>query len=373
MKIDRIDVYHVAMPMKDVWRTAFGEMDRIDSVLVRLAAEGRVGWGEAAPYAAPQYCPEFAAGAFAVIRDWLGPALLDHEVPSGDALQAKLAPFKGNQFAKAALDTAWWDAFAQLQGKPLWQAIGGESGDIAVGADIAVLDSLDRLIQAVAAAQESGFGRTKLKFRPGWGPEMVRRVRERFPDAVFHIDCNSGFTLRDRAMFEELDSLGLAMIEQPLGYDDLIDHAELQDRLDTPLCLDESIVSLDKARKAISIRACRWINLKVGRLGGLTPAIAVHDLCRRKGIPCWVGGMLESAVGQGASMALATLHNIAYPADIFPSDRLYAEDLSAPAVFLAGPGRMQAPERPGHGFAPLPERLERHTVRHARVESQGAA
>jgi len=370
MQIDQIDVYHVAMPMKEVWRTAFGDMGRIDSVMVRLVAEGHLGWGEAAPYAAPNYCPEFASGAFAVIRDWLAPAILGQEIFSGDALQARMSHFKGNQFAKAAIDIAWWDAFAKAQDMPLWRAIGGDSHDIAVGADIPVLENQDRLIEAVGAAQDAGFGRTKLKFRAGWGPEMIHGVRERFPEAVIHIDCNSGFTLRDTAMFQELDSMGLAMIEQPLAYNDLIDHAELQSRLSTPICLDESIVSLDKARKAISIGACRWINLKIGRLGGLTPAIAVHDYCRAKRIPCWVGGMLESATGQGPSLALATLDNIAYPADIFPSDRLYAQDLSAPEITLTAPGRMQAPDRPGHGFLPVPERLERHTVKHARVEAQ---
>ena len=369
MHIEQIDVYHVAMPMKAPWRTAFGEMTRVDSVLVRLAAAGQVGWGEAAPYAAPQYCPEFAAGAFAVIRDWLAPAVLGREAASGDALQRRMDPFKGNQFAKAAVDIAWWDAFARAKDEPLWQAIGGRSPDIDVGADIAVLESLDELLQAVGAASGAGFKRIKLKFRAGWGPEMVRRVRQRFPEVVIHVDCNSGFSLKDAAMFEELDSLGLAMIEQPLAHDDLIDHAALQARLATPLCLDESIVSLDKARKAIAVGACRWINLKAGRLGGLTPAIAVHDYCRSQGVPCWVGGMLESAVGQGPSIALATLDNIAYPADIFPTERLYDEDLSAPDVVLTGPGRLSAPDRPGHGFAPVPERLARHTVQHARVTS----
>jgi O-succinylbenzoate synthase len=280
--------------------------------------------------------------------------------------------FKGNPFAKAAIDIAWWDAYAQQQDTPLWKLIGGTSPSVSVGADIPVLENLDRLLQAVGAAVDDRFGRIKLKFRAGWGPEMVYRVRESFPDAVIHIDCNSGFTLQDAAMFEELDHLNLAMIEQPLAHDDLIDHAQLQDRLRTPICLDESVVSLDKARKAISIGAGRWVNLKVGRLGGLTPAIAVHNYCRERGVPCWVGGMLESSVGQGPSIALATLDNIAYPADIFPSDRFYVEDLATPEVLLAGPGTVEAPDRPGHGFVPVPERLARSTVQHAAIEPRGA-
>ena len=185
-----------------------------------------------------------------------------------------------------------------------------------------------------------------------------------------HVDCNSGFRIEDAPMFERLDAFGLAMIEQPLGHDDLIDHAALQERLKTPLCLDESVTSLDKARKALDIGACRWMNLKVGRVGGLTNAIAVHDLCKARGVSCWVGGMLESAVGQGPSLALATLDNIAYAADIFPTTRLYEEDMSEPDVVLSEPGFVRAPERPGHGFAPHPDRIERATRAHATVTSR---
>jgi len=367
MLIEKIEIFHVAMPMKETWRTAFGEMDAVDSILVRMVADGHVGWGEAAPYAAPNYCPEFAIGAFAVIRDWLGPALLGREVSSGETLQRLLAPFKGNYFAKGALDCAWWDAFAHSRGEPLYRTIGSTNDEVEVGADISVMEDLGALVAEIAKVQEQGFKRTKLKFRAGWGLEMVARVRDAFPDATFHVDCNSGFTLDDAAMFRELDSFDLAMIEQPLDFDDLIDHAALQRQIDTPLCLDESIVSLDRARKALDIGACRWVNLKVTRVGGLTNAIAIHDHCQARDVPCWVGGMLESGVGQGPSMALATLDNIRYPNDIFPTSRLYEEDLSEPAVFLDGMSSIRLPDRPGCGFAPHPDRLERMTVSHSEV------
>lgn len=368
MIIEAIEVYHVSMPMKERWRTAFGEMDAVDSVFVRMVVEGVEGWGEAAPYAAPQYCPEFAAGAFLLIRDWLGPALLGQDVVSGVELQRLLSPFKGNHFAKGALDVAWWDAYARLTDQPLWRAIGGKSPNVSVGADVAVQTDIAVLLDTLSSIQEAGFARTKLKFRAGWGVEMVARVRESFPEALFHVDCNSGFTLADREMFERLDPYDLAMIEQPLTHDDLIDHAELQKSLKTPICLDESITSLSATRKAIDIDACRWVNLKVGRLGGLTNAIAVHDHCRDKGVPCWVGGMLESAVGQGPSIALSTLENIRYPADIFPSDRFYDIDLAEPEIFLDGPGFVIASDQPGHGFAPHPQRLKDHKVRHASIQ-----
>lgn len=367
MRIDSIEVFHVVMPMKEVWRTAFSEETSIDSLLVRMVVDGHEGWGESAPYRSPRFSPEWAASGFALIKEWLAPELLGQVVDSGEELQAHLRGYKGNQFAKAALDVAWWDAYAKSRGEPLWRTIGGRHDEVTVGADIAVLEDIDALLRAVGAACDAGFQRVKLKFRRGWGVEMVRAVREAFPDTVVHVDCNSGFTLDDATLFEELDEFGLAMIEQPLGYDDLIDHATLQARLRTPLCLDESIVSVDRARKAIAVGAGRWINIKIGRVGGLTNAIAVHDLCQAHDVPCWVGGMLESTVGQGPSLALATLPNIRYPSDIFPTSRLYETDLGEPPMALSGPSKMTAPQAPGHGYQPDPARLRAATVEHAEV------
>lgn len=367
MRIEAVELYRVSMPMKAVWRTAFGEETHIDSVLVRLQAEGAEGWGETAPYRLPNYSPEWAGAAFALMRDAMAPRLVGREVGSGAELQELLRPLKGNHFAKAGLDNAWWDTAAVLADEPLWRFIGGTGPTVQAGADIPVLDGVGELLDSIGTALAAGFRRVKLKYRPGWGVDVVRRVRETYPDAVMHVDCNSGFTLGDMQMFRDLDALGLAMIEQPLAHDDLIDHARLQAELRTPLCLDESITSLDRARKAIDIGACGWINLKPGRVGGLTNAIAIHDHCRDRGIPCWVGGMLESAVGQGPSIALATLPNNKYPADVFPSDRLYAEDMSAPDVVLSGPSEVTAEDAPGHGYRPVAERLRACTVERALV------
>ncbi len=367
MRIDEIELFRVAMPMKEPWRTAFSEEVAIDSVFVRMVSDGVEGWGETAPYRLPQYSPEWAAGAFCLLRDGLAPRLVGSEIPTTDGLHKKLVDLKGNPFAKAGLDLAWWDLAAKRERKPLWQMIGGKSPVVQVGADIAVMDDLEDLVAAVGESQRQGFRRTKLKFRRGWGVEMVAQVREAFPDAVIHVDCNSGFTLDDMAMFKELDRYGLAMIEQPLAYDDLVDHARLQGELETPICLDESITTLDRARKAIEIGACRWINLKAGRAGGLTNAIAIHDYCAEHSIPCWVGGMLESAVGQGPSIALSTLSNIHYPCDVFPSKRLYKTDLAEPEVVMSGPAEVTAPAVPGHGFSPNPARLAACTIEHASV------
>lgn len=368
MRVETIEIFHVSMPMKEVWRTAFSEMTSIDSLVVRFVLDGAEGWAETAPYSAPNYCPEWCDGAFGLLRDWLAPAIVGQSVASGQTLQALLQPFKGNHFAKAGLDAAWWDARARLNGQPLWRELGGTSPTVKVGADISVLSDIEALLREVGRSVDAGFERIKLKFRPGWDVDMIRAVRERYPDAVIHIDCNCGFSLDHIPLFRELDSFGLAMIEQPLAHDDLIDHARLQRELETPICLDESIVSLDRARKAIEIDAGRWINLKVGRVGGLSNAVAIHDLCRAHDIPCWVGGMLESGVGQGASLALATLDNIQYPNDIFPSARFYETDLAVPELVLDGASVVNAPEVPGHGFVPDPDRLKRHTMNHARID-----
>ena len=292
MEIERIDLYRVAMPLISPWRTAYGDDAVIESVLARMTSGGEVGWGEASPLAAPTYSPEWAAGVFQAARDWLAPRLVGQDVPSGQRLQELLAVVKGNPFAKGTLDLAWWDLHARQQGKPLYRILGGTTASVAVGADFGVQDTLDELLGKVGAAVAAGFRHVKLKFRPGWDLPMIRAVRGTFPQAVLHIDCNSGYTLEDAALFRTLDEFNLAMYEQPLAHDDLLDHAELQRQVRTAICLDESITSVAKARKALAIGACRYVNVKPGRVGGLTNALAIHDLCRAGGrragwAACW--------------------------------------------------------------------------------------
>ena len=362
MRIDEVSVFHVSMPLKAPWKTSFSVEHSIDTILVRLRSGEVEGWGEAAPYARPQFCAEWCPSAFLLVRDVFGPLLAGQEVATAQDLNARLDPFKGNYFAKAAIETAWWDLWAKTKGEPLWRLIGGQSPEVAVGADIPVQEGTDKLLADVGAAVEAGFSRTKLKFRPDSGVGMVAAVREAFPDATLHIDCNCGFTLDDLPIFRELDRLGLAMIEQPLGWDDLVDHARLQAELETPICLDESITSVDRVRKALDCGAARWINIKHGRVGGVANALEIHRLCIEREVPCWIGGMLESFVGQGVSLALGTLPGMAYAADIFPTGRLYADDLAGPEVHLSAPGQVVAPDRLGHGFVPDPDLLQRFLV-----------
>lgn len=364
MKISRIEIYRVAMPLVYPFRTAFGNDETIESVLVRLCSGDVHGWGEAASWRYPAYCSECAETQFTVSRRFLGPLLLGKDVTSGQELQAILSAIKGNQFAKAAFDLAWWDMHARSLGRPLWETLGGRNPTVDVGADFGVMDSIDDLLEAIDGANRQGYKRVKLKFRPGWDLPMIEAVRNRFPKTTFHVDCNSAYTLDDVEMLRQLDRYDLAMIEQPLMHDDLVDHAALQAGLRTPICLDESITSAAKARKAIQLGACRWVNIKPGRVGGLTNAVAIHDLCERAGIPCWVGGMLESAVGAMHCLALATLPNIRYPSDIFPTDRFYAQDLSEPAMEHSSPGQFRVGSTPGVGAEPNSAMLKRSTLEH---------
>ena len=307
MRIDSVELFHVAMPLIYPWRTAYGEDAAIESVLVRMQCGDLVAWGETAPFAAPCYSPEWAGGAFGCLRDWLAPAVVGQQIGSGQELQSRLSHFKGNPFAKAALDTAWWVLEAQRQQQPLHRLLGATRDSVVVGADFGVMDSIDQLLEGIAGAVAAGFPRIKLKFRPGWDINMLQVVRRRFPQATFHIDCNSGYRLGDLELFRQVDEFNLAMIEQPLAHDDVVDHAKLQQAIRTPVCLDETITSVERVRQAIELKSCRYVNIKPGRVGGLTVAVAIHDLCREAGIPCWVGGMLESAIGSRICVALASV------------------------------------------------------------------
>jgi O-succinylbenzoate synthase len=365
MKISRIEIYRVTMPLIYPFRTAFGNDEVVESVLVRLCAGNAFGWGESASWQSPAYCSECAATQFIISKKFIAPLLLGQDIQSGQQLQQRLSVMKGNQFAKAAFDLAWWDLHARSLEMPLWKILGGTRSTVDVGADFGIMETIDRLLDAIDGANQQGYKRVKLKYRPGWDLPMIKAVRKSFPDTTFHVDCNSAYTLDDLAMLQRLDEYHLAMIEQPLMHDDLIDHATLQSRIRTPICLDESITSLAKARKAIQIKAGRWINIKPGRVGGITNAVAIHNLCQEAGIPCWIGGMLESAVGASHCLALATLPNILYPSDVFPSDRFYREDLGEPAMQHSAPGQFCPSTKPGVGVEPDPGALRRMTLEQA--------
>ena len=373
MRIDAVEIYHVGMPLIYPWRTAYGDDHVAESAVVRMRSGELDAWSESSPLAAPCYSPEWAGGVFVCLRDWLAPAVVGHYIDSGADLQQRLAHFKGNYFAKAALDNAWWILEAKRRGMPLHRLLGATRDRADVGADFGVMDSIGDLIAAMRGAVEAGFPRIKLKFRPGWDLSVLRAVRQEYPDITIHIDCNASFRMRHFDLLCQLDDFNLAMIEQPLAADDLIDHARLQQAIRTPICLDESVSSIEQAEQAIDLGSCRWLNIKPGRVGGLTNAVAIHNLFREAKIGCWVGGMLESAIGARICTALAMLDNFSYPADIFPSSRFYQKDLGRPVLDLVhgADGRPQviAPDEPGIGTTPDAELLERYCRNRATVEA----
>ncbi len=365
MRIDRIEIYYVALPLIYPWKTAYGEDADIHSVLFRLVSGEHEGWGETTPFFAPTYSPETASTVFVLNQEVFCPLLVGRDFDTPEELLDALKVFKGNPFAKAGPESAFWDLKAHVEGVPLGRLLGAKRDRVEAGSDFGVQDSYDMLLEKIQGAVDAGFKRTKLKVRPGWDLEMLKLVRETFPRHTFHIDCNSGYSLDDLPFFQEVDKLGLAMIEQPLFHRDLHDHSELQRQLETPVCLDESITSLRDFELALKLGSCRYLNIKIGRVGGLSTAKKLHDRAEEAGIPCWVGGMLESGIGGGLSIELAGLSNFTYPADLFPSSFFYRQDLTEPETVLNPDCTFSLSTVPGTPYRPVMERVEARTLRRA--------
>ncbi|MFW5692700.1 MAG: o-succinylbenzoate synthase [Thermoguttaceae bacterium] len=369
MKIDAIDIYHVAFPLKKPLKLREGSTERLETVLVRLRSGELAGWGEASPGAAPLFGGEFAAGAFAAIGDWFAPRLAGTAVDSGEDLQKRLEAFRGNSFAKGALDVAWWDLRARQQGQPLWKALGGTREAVEVGPVFDEMESVDEFFDLIRQAVDAGFARVKLMFRPGWDVRMVDAVRKEFPVLPIHVDVEAGLHLGHMDMLCRLDDFDLAMVEQPFSADDLVGHAMLQEAVRTPVCLDESITCVAHAEMALELKSCRYINLKPDRVGGLTSALAIGDAAAAQSVGCWVGAMPQTGLGTRAGLALASKPNCTYPADWLPLDDYLDADLFEPLVPARdeNEGVLRVPlwAEPGLGVVPDEQRLEQFTIARA--------
>jgi O-succinylbenzoate synthase len=269
--------------------------------------------------------------------------------------------------AKAAIEGAVWDLYAKQKGIPLYQALGGTKEKIEVGVSIGIQSSIDELLRVVDGFVEEGYRRMKIKIKPGYDVEVMRELRKRFETVPMMADANSAYTLKDIPLLKALDEFNLMMIEQPLAHDDIVDHVKLQKELKTPICLDESIHTLEDARKAIELGSCRIINIKVGRVGGLTPAKRIHDYCQSQGVPVWCGGMLESGIGRAHNVAITTLANFKLPGDTSGSNRYWHEDLIEPEVTV-NDGLITVPTTPGIGYSIHQERLEKFTLKSTTFE-----
>src|SRR4030042_4922138 len=364
MKIDRISLYHLRMPLLSAFETSFGRIPTRDCVLVEAFADGLMGYGECPADRDPGYSYETVGTAWHILQDFLIPAVLDQELSGVDDLQQRMAFVRGHLMAKAGLEMALWDLLGKAQGGPLSQLLGGVHKKVDVGVSVGLQESPQQLVEAVQAYFKLGYRRVKVKIKPGRDVGDATAVRQEFPSLRLQVDANSAYTLESARSLTPLDELDLLLIEQPLAEDDLWDHRRLQAEFRTSICLDESITSLRLARQALEMQACRVINIKAGRVGGLSQAVAVHDLCARQGVPVWCGGMLETGVGRASNLALASLPGFPLPGDISATDRYYREDIAEPRFTLNSDSTISVPREPGLGVEVVPESLERFTIRH---------
>lgn len=327
MKIQRLEVVLFKLPFIKPFNFSGGSLEYKESVLLKLFSEGLTGYGEGATQNAPVYLPEYSRSSYLVLRDFIAPLLVGKTFDSVEELIASYSSIRGYHVAKCAAETAFWDLWSQKAGIPLWSLLGGVQRRIQVGESLGIRDSLPDLLAEVEERIDEGYKRIKVKIQPGWDILPVRAIRERFPDISLMVDANSAYTLRDINLFKEFDELALLMIEQPLAYDDIIDHALLQKAVKTPICLDESILSVEHARKALQIGACRIINIKPVRVGGLVESRKIHDLCTAHDVGVCCGGMLESSIGRFFNLAIASLPGFIYPADMSPSKLIFREEV----------------------------------------------
>lgn len=365
MRIERLELRVLRLPLVRFFETSFGRVHDRTFLLVRVDGEGETGLGECVADTDPFYSSETVETAWHIITAFLAPLVLGRVFAHPADVYPALSRVRGHNMAKAAVEMAAWDLFARQQGLPLHQVLGGTARDIPAGVSIGIQDSLDELVERVGAELAEGYRRIKIKVKPGWDVDAVRVIRRRFGDVPLMVDANAAYTLGDADHLVHLDQFGLLMIEQPLEYEDIADHAVLQRRLATPVCLDESIHTVRHARDAIAAGACRIINVKPGRVGGHGESIRLHDLCAAHGIPVWHGGMLETGIGRAHNLHLSSLPNFTLPGDVAASRRYYVPDLIDPPIEVQPDGTIPMPAGPGIGVRVVPGLIDGATIRRA--------
>ncbi|MDR3747190.1 MAG: o-succinylbenzoate synthase [Acidobacteriota bacterium] len=363
MKIEAITLRELKIPLVHFFETSFGRTYTRRVFLVTLHSDGLEGWGECVAGEDPFYSEEYIDGAWDVTVRYLAPAALGKKLQSGCDVPALLARVREHRMAKAAIENAVWDAEAQEKAVPLWKLLGGAQREITCGVSIGIQDSHEQLLQKIETELAAGYQRIKLKVKPGWDVDVLAKVRARWPEIMLSCDANSAYTLSDTEHLASFDRFNLLMIEQPLWSDDFYFHARLQEQLQTSLCLDEAIRSARDTEAALELGSCRIVNIKVGRVGGFSEAIAVHDVAQRFGVPVWCGGMLESGVGRSHNVALSTLANFKLPGDVSASKRYWKEDIIEPQVEVLPRGTIAVSDRPGRGYELRRDLIENLTVR----------
>lgn len=361
MKIEQITVRKLRMNLKGPFTTSFGTFREKIFLLVEVKDElGNTGWGESVAFDAPWYNEETYKTNWIMLEDFLIPLLEGKEIGHPSEVNDIFEPIRKNNMAKAMVEGAIWDLYAKRTNQPLWKALGGTREKIEVGISIGIQPNIETLMSFIDTYVEEGYKRIKVKIKPGWDVEVIRAIRAKYPDLPLMADANSCYRLEDIDMLKELDDFNLMMIEQPLASDDIIDHAHIQKVLKTPICLDESIHSLEDARKAVELGSCKIINIKIGRVGGLTESIKIHDYCKEQGLDVWCGGMLESGIGRAHNVAITTLSNFTMPGDTASADRYWDKDITEPIVTVEN-GYITVPTAAGIGYEPNVPLMETFT------------
>ncbi len=365
LHLERLELREIDLPLLSPFETSFGRTTRRRILIVRVFdTSGASGYGECVAAEGPFYNHETVDTAWLITAKYVGPLLTLAGVGTAREVNTALAPIRGNQMAKAGVEAAIWDLEAKLAGRPLWQHLGGVRDEINCGVSIGLQETTEKLIEKVAHELESGYQRIKIKIKPGKDVQLVEAIRARFSDITLSVDANSAYSLNgDLSVVKQLDEYNLLMIEQPLAPGDLIDHARLQREIKTPICLDESIVSLANARHALDLGSCRIINIKLGRVGGHTEVQLIQAHAMEHGIPVWCGGMLEAGIGRAHNIALSTLPGFTLPGDVSASKRYWEEDIIDPPVTVSRKGTIKAPKTPGIGYEVDEARVEALTVR----------
>jgi o-succinylbenzoate synthase len=362
--ISRIELREINLPLIHFFETSFGRTTTRRIILVRVAdTDGAAGWGECTAGEGPFYSEEWAETAWPTLKEFLAPMVVGKKVDHAETVFDLMKSVRGHRMAKAAIETACWDLEAKRMGQPLWRHLGGVQQEIVCGVSIGIQESPEALVEKIDKEVSAGYQRIKIKIKPGWDIDIVRKVRERFPGIRLSGDANSAYSLADVDLFRRLDEFNLMMIEQPLAHDDIFDHAELQKAIKTPICLDESIKTPADTEHAIGLGACRIINVKLGRVGGHAEARRVEAIARGKRIPVWCGGMLESGIGRAHNIAMSTLAGFTLPGDVSASARYWHEDVIDPAVTVTASGTIKTLDKPGIGFEVNQARIDRITVR----------
>jgi O-succinylbenzoate synthase len=372
VRIERLELRLLRLPLVRFFETSFGRIDEKHFLLVKLSGDGHAGVGECVAEQDPFYSAETNETCWHVIAGFLAPRVLGATFAHPGEVFPAFRAIRGHHMAKAAVEMAAWDLYAQQRGVPLSRLLGGARTEIASGVSIGIQDSLDQLVERVDRELAAGYQRVKIKIKPGWDLSAVERVRTRFGGIPLMVDANAAYTLADAAHLARLDDFDLMMIEQPLEYDDLRDHARLQEQIRTPVCLDESIQSVRHAEEALRLGACRIVNIKPGRVGGHAESIRVHDVCRAAGVPVWHGGMLESGLGRAHNVHLSTLPNFSLPGDVAASRRYFDPDLIEPPIEVSPRGTIAVPDAPGIGVTYVQERIDAATLRLAVLEPAAA-